>query len=218
MRTLSYGEARRVYDRVGKLQDSQAFYEDRATNEIIRHGDFSSAQSVFEFGCGTGRFAARLLNDHLPENSRYCAFDLSPTMVGLAQTRLESFGARVEVRLSDGGPPTDQPAASFDRVVSNFVLDLLSEEDIRALLREAHRMLRPSGLVCLSSLSLGSTPSSRLVGRLWSSIHRLRPSLVGGCRPLQLTSFLPDSHWRIAHHVQLAPFGLPSEVVLAQPR
>ena len=64
---LTHDEARRVYDRIGAGQDSQAFYEDRATRLLIRHGAFERARSVLEFGCGTGRFAARLLARHLPE-------------------------------------------------------------------------------------------------------------------------------------------------------
>ncbi len=55
-----------MYDRIGSLQDSQAFYEDRATGLLLQHGEFSSAESVFEFGCGTGRFALRLLEEYLP--------------------------------------------------------------------------------------------------------------------------------------------------------
>jgi len=31
---LSHQEARRAYDRIGSLQDSQAFYEDRATDVL----------------------------------------------------------------------------------------------------------------------------------------------------------------------------------------
>lgn len=218
MRTLSHSEARRVYDLIGKRQDSQAFYEDHATNELIRHADLSNAQSVFEFGCGTGRFGARLLSEHLPEDSTYHAVDLSPTMIRLARAKLEPFAGRVELRLTEGGPPTDQEAASCDRFISNYVFDLLSEEDIRSVLREAHRILRPSGLVCLASLSMGSTRASRLVARAWSALFNFRPGLVGGCRPIPLRLFLSESQWRMVHHLQMAPFALPSEVVLAERR
>jgi ubiquinone/menaquinone biosynthesis C-methylase UbiE len=218
MRTLSHTEARRVYDFIGKKLDSQAFYEDRAADELVRFGDFSRAQSVFEFGCGTGRFAARLLGDHLPEKTTYRAVDLSATMVRVARERLAPFGQRVEIVLTDGEPTLDQPSESCDRFVCTFVLDLLAEADIRSVLQEAHRILRPSGLLCLASLSTGSTFTSRFVARVWSGIHRLRPALVAGCRPIELAPFLPESHWRIAHHERLAPLGLPSEAVVAERR
>ena len=114
-RTLSHSEARRVYDLVGKKLDSQAFYEDRATDAIIRCGDFPSARSVFEFGCGTGRFAARLLREHLPETATYRAIDQSTSMVRVARTRLEPFGDRAEVVQTDGEPSFDPPPEPFDR-------------------------------------------------------------------------------------------------------
>lgn len=103
MRTLSHDEARRIYDRVGRKLDTQAFYEDRATDEIVRLGDFSAARSVFEFGCGTGRFAARLLEGHLPETATYRAVDQSETMVRVARARLAPFGERARLPLAKGG-------------------------------------------------------------------------------------------------------------------
>lgn len=218
MRTLSHDQARRVYDRIGRKQDSQAFYEDAATRQLIAHGDFAGARSVFEFGCGTGRFAAGLLESHLPADATYHAVDLSPKMVSIAEARLARFGARVSVELTQGEPPSSRADASVDRFVSNYVLDLLSDEAIGTLLEEAHRILRPSGLVCLASLSTGATPASRFVARLWSGVHTLHPALVGGCRPLRLLAWLPESRWSVVHHAHVAPFAIPSEVVVAARR
>ncbi len=216
MVALSREEARRVYDRIGSRQDTQAFYEDRATDILVRYGEFATARRVLEFGCGTGRFASRLLATHLSEAARYRALDLSPKMVDLARERLAPFGARVEVVLTDGSPPTAEPPASCDRFVSNFVLDLLSEDDILCVVREAHRIVEPGGLLCLCSLSTGVGPFSLLVSRVWSRVHAARPALVGGCRPLELRSWIPPEQWRVRHHEKLAPFGVPSEALVAE--
>lgn len=216
MPALSREQARRVYDRIGARQDTQAFYEDRATEVLVQHGQFGTALRVLEFGCGTGRFALRLLSHQLPQAARYRALDLSPTMVRLARERLAPFGCRAEVVLTDGSPPVAEPPASRDRFVSNYVLDLLSEGDIAAVVREAHRILEPGGLLCLSSLSTGTGSFSRLVSRAWSRVHALRPALVGGCRPLELLSWVPSKQWRILHHAKVARFGVPSEVLIAE--
>lgn len=216
MRTLTHEQARRVYDRIGARQDTQAFYEDRAVAILLEHGDFRSAKRVFELGCGTGRFARRLLSDYLSPTAAYRGVDLSPTMVALARGRLEPFGTRAEVILTDGSPPTIEPAASCDRFVSNFVLDLLSEADIAAVVREAHRMLVPGGLLCLTSLSIGHSVLSRSLSRLWAAVHAFSPALVGGCRPLDLLAYLPASSWVVRHRARLAPFGVPSEAIVAE--
>lgn len=215
MDTLSHQEARRTYDRIGSLQDSQGFYEDRATAMVLLYGDFASAESVFEFGCGTGRFALRLFEQYLSNTTRYRGVDVSPKMVRLAQTSLASHLPRAEVILIEGGPPDDEPAASYDRFVSNYVFDLLSHQDIRAVLREAHRMLRPGGLLCLSGLTSGVGIASRIMAGVFRSVHSLRPSLVGGCRPVDLLPFLRGSEWQVKHHSKVVAFGIASEVVVA---
>ncbi|MDP3938424.1 MAG: class I SAM-dependent methyltransferase [Deltaproteobacteria bacterium] len=216
MRTLSHAEARKIYDRIGAMQDTQAFYEDRATSELVRLAEIEKATRVFEFGCGTGRFAARLLSRHLPPSATYKGVDLSPTMINLASKKLASFAPRGEVVLSEGDLPAGEPAGSYDRFLSNFVFDLLSEGEIRRVIDEAHRMLRPGGLLCLSSLSTGATPFSRAVARLWTRVHGWRPALLGGCRPIALAGFLQEDRWRLRERVQLAPFGLPSEVIIGE--
>ena len=216
MRTLSHQEARRIYDRIGARQDTQAFYEDVATRELIRHGEFASALAVFEFGCGTGRFGRMLLDDHLGRAATYRGVDQSPTMAGLAEGRLSEFADRASVVLTDGGPPASEPSASFDRFVSNYVFDLLSEADITAVVSEAHRMLRPGGLLCLASLSPGHGLVSRAAIGVWSLIHRLDPRLVAGCRPIELLPFLEEGRWKIRHHRALSPYGLPCEAVVSE--
>jgi ubiquinone/menaquinone biosynthesis C-methylase UbiE len=216
MKTLSPTEARRTYDRIGKTQDTQAFYEDRATSVLTANLDLPSATSIFEFGCGTGRFAHDLLAHHLPPAATYRGVDISPVMVRLATERLAPFGSRATVRLTEGEAPTDEPSESCDRFVSNFVLDLLSSEDIERVIREAHRMLRPGGLLGLSSLTFGFTTTSRIVSSVWLKIHALRPSLVGGCRPLKLLDVLPEKHWKMRHRERLASFGVPLEAVVAE--
>jgi SAM-dependent methyltransferase len=216
--TLSSAEARRVYDRIGRRQDAQAFYEDRATSQLIPHLDLATAQAVFELGCGTGRFAEFLLSDHLPQTATYRAVDISPVMVALARRRLARFGLRVEIRLTEGGPPTEEPPGFYDHFLSNFVLDLLSLEDIARVIQEARQCLRPGGLLGLSSLTTGFTPASRAFAWLWAQIHAIRPSLVGGCRSLELLKFLPQAQWQIRHHARVAPLGIPLEAVVAQRR
>jgi len=216
MPTLSREEARRVYDRIGVRQDSQAFYEDPAVEILLSYGDFASARSVFELGCGTGRFALRLLSEFLPADARYRGIDLSPAMVGLARERLRPFAARAQVLLTDGNLVTPEPDGSGDRFVSNYVLDLLSETDIAAAIGEARRLLVPGGLLCLSGLGTGSSVLSRFVARMWARVQAGRPGLVGGCRPIELLDWLPRNAWRIRHEARVAPFGVPSQIVIAE--
>jgi hypothetical protein len=52
----------------------------------------------------------------------------------------------------------------------------------------------------------------------WTRVHAFRPALVGGCRPIELAPRLAEVHWRLRQRTRLAPFGIPSEAVVAERR
>lgn len=217
VRVLSSQQAQAFYDWMGNKQDWQAFYEQKAIRALIAHASFEHAGAIFEFGCGTGALAERLLMSHLPPSAHYVAVDSSTTMIRLTKTRLKRFGNRVTVQQTDGSLQFEAPSGSYDRFVSIYVADLLSATDIAEVLSEAHRLLRPEGLLCLVSLTPGPTWLSRLVTGLWTGIHRLSPCLVGGCRPVELQALLSLDQWQLVFVNMVTAFGIPSEIVVAKP-
>jgi ubiquinone/menaquinone biosynthesis C-methylase UbiE len=212
---LGHSEVRSFYDRFGKKLDTQSFYEDAALDDLVAHARFEEAASVFEFGCGTGRFAERLLEGPLPASATYLGCDTSATMVDLATERLAPFSKRARVLQTDGAIRFPIPDASVDRLVATYVLDLLSEADIVESLREAERALIPGGRLCLASLTKGTTILSGVVSALWAAVFRLRPSLVGGCRPILLARHLDPGSWQVEYRNVVVAFGVPSEVLVA---
>jgi ubiquinone/menaquinone biosynthesis C-methylase UbiE len=217
-RTLSHAQARAFYDRFASLQEWQAFYESPALDVLIREGQFAGARAVLELGCGTGRLAERLLADELPLDARYLGLDVSRKMVERTRRRLARFGPRAKVRETGGALRLPVPDASHDRFVATYVLDLLSESDVRIALEEAHHALAPGGLLCLASLSFGLSRSSRLLCCIWTAVHRAAPMLVGGCRPIDLQPFLSPDQWEISALETVFSFAVPTQVVVAVPR
>ena len=211
---LTPSQAKVFYDRFGKKQDAQAFYEDAALDELVAYADFEHAMSVFEFGCGTGRFAQGLLEKRLPATAVYIGSDISRTMTALASQRLSSYRERALVVQSDGSIRFPFPDHSVERVVSTYVADLLSEEDICEVFRESGRVLVADGKLCIVSLSAGITFFSRLVAKLWSGLYRLRAQWVGGCRPIRLVSYVDPEIWLIEHHAVVVQFGISSEILI----
>ena len=211
---LKAAQARAVYDRIGRLQEWQ-FYEDRAMAQLLADCAPQTAQSVFEFGCGTGRLAVRML-ELLPPTARYLGVDVSPVMVALATNRLAAWGARARVRLVDGSMPLPAESNSADRIVCTYVFDLLDDADVVAVLGEFERILTPDGLLCLVSLGTGITRFERLVSGLWTVVWRRVPQLLGGCRPIRLDQTL-GQRWAIRHQRVVHSWGLASEMVVAAP-
>ncbi len=215
-RALTPEQAARVYDRIGPLQDWQSFYEGPAIRDLIAHADFGSARAVLELGCGTGALAETLLDRTLPDDATYRALDVSTAMLGLSARRLARFGARVSVRRVTGHPPLPGEDDSTDRFVAVYVLDLLSEELTTAFLDEALRLLRPDGRLCLVSLAPGATVASQLVCAAWNRLWERAPTLVGGCRPVDVRPLL-ERAWRVDHHRLVTAWGITSQVLVATP-
>lgn len=212
---LTPEEVKTFYDRFGARQDSQSFYEDGALRELEAHGRFADAHSIFEFGCGTGRWAERLLAGNLPPDCTYLGIDISETMVDLARERLGAWRGRAELRRGDGSVTMPLADGACDRFLAAYVFDLLDEDAIRTALAEAHRVLVPGGLLCVAGLAHGQTMLTRIVSRIWQRVHALRPALVGGCRPISVQDYLASDGWRITHSALVSRYGIPSEALVA---
>lgn len=96
---------------------------------------------VLEIGCGTGLVTIGVS----PCAETIIGTDISPEMIGVARQKAESLGiANVEFQVHDGySLPYDD--ASFDAVLIFNVLHFVKEPD--RILKEAHRLLKPSGHV-----------------------------------------------------------------------
>ncbi len=208
--------ARRVYDRIGSFQDRQR-YEEAPCRRLAELADFEGCGSMFELGCGTGRYAAKLLAEKMTPSANYLGVEVSPKMASLARERLAPWSPRARVVLLE--PPARQLPAddgAFDRFLAAYVFDLLSTEDAARLIGEAARVLARGGLLALVSLTHGTTPLSRAVSRAWAAMARHWPQVVGGCEPIELTDLLTGPAWEVEHREVVVQLGVPSELVLAR--
>jgi len=136
------------------------------TLERTRHylkGD----ETAFEFGCGTGTTALRLLSSV----GRIVATDLSGEMIAIAREKASAEGCgniTFEVARPEATP---WPDGSFDVAFGFNVLHLVA--DRAAALRGVHRLLRPGGLLlsktpCLKEMNpllRIAVPLAQLIGK-----------------------------------------------------
>ena len=209
-------QAARVYDRIGRFQDWQAFYEGPAVGDLIAHLHLDAATGVFELGCGTGALAARLLAEHLPRQATYLGVDVSPHMVRLSRERLHRWAGRARVVGTDGSLPVSAADGAYSHVLAVYVFDLLPEEYARAVLLEAARVLRPGGRLGVVSLTPGCSRTARLVGGAWGALWQLAPWLTGGCRAVDLGPLL-EQGWVTEYRALVETWGVASEVIVATP-
>jgi malonyl-CoA O-methyltransferase len=111
------------------------------------------APEVLEIGCGTG-FLTDALAPGLP-GCRWLATDLAPNMVA-ACARRNLPG--VVLRVMDGEFP-DLPERSFDLIVSSLAVQWFG--DLAAGLTRLHGLLRPGGVLAVTTLGAGTFPEWR---------------------------------------------------------
>lgn len=233
-RTLSRSAAQRVYDRAGQtVDDSGSSYGRNAVaalraalahavaDERVRH--------VLEVGSGSGKLAAQLLGDELaPACQRYTCVDLSSVQASNARTRLRGDTRAVVVE-TDGSQAAAFAAAQeggpLDLVVSTYMLDLLSDSDVRAFFAEARTSLRPGGVLALAGLSPPPEEAGvarRIAAAVWALIHSLTPHVVGGCRAQALAPYAEGAGFEVLERAVVCGEGedflglLCSEVLVAR--
>jgi ubiquinone/menaquinone biosynthesis C-methylase UbiE len=94
---------------------------------------------VLEIGCGTGA-----MFDYYEPAASVIALEPEADFFELALKRAEKFGKRIEV-VGGNGMALAFENDSFDAVVLGLVL--CSVPSVEAVLREAHRVVRPSGFL-----------------------------------------------------------------------
>ena len=153
----------RFYDTVSRLSGARD-----AHWRLVAQAGIEPGATVLEIGCGTGNVlvpAARVYPDAT-------VIGLDPDAAALAIAARKIDNAGLTVRLDRGYAdrlPYDD--GSVDRVLSAFMLHHLPPPEQEAALREAHRVLAPSGRLHLLDFD-GGRPAPRGPLRLLHRRHR----------------------------------------------
>ena len=207
---LKVTEIRGIYSRLMPLYGIwERLVEARARELALELAAVRGGETVLEVGVGPGTALQQLARSN-PGGTTIGA-DLCFDMLRRANRRFSPT--------RQAPPPLCQcdvrslPLAdnSFDLIFSSYLLDLLSASDIATAIQEMRRLLKPSGRLLLLHLSLGN----RLFDQLWGLLYGLVPTLLGGCRPIQVATYLPEAGFTVREDRRITQWGVPTEVVLA---
>jgi ubiquinone/menaquinone biosynthesis C-methylase UbiE len=125
-------------------------------NEPILLSDFTARPRVFELcepiagmdvldlGCGEG-YVARQLKQR--GAARLEAIDISEQMIEHARAAEAAEPLGIRYRVGNAVDLPDFEDGSFDRVIAVFLFNYLTVEEMTTVLGQAHRVLRPGGVM-----------------------------------------------------------------------
>jgi ubiquinone/menaquinone biosynthesis C-methylase UbiE len=209
--TLTKTEVVEVYARVARFYDLWGrLTETRARRRALELARVRDGESVLEVAVGTGLAFAELLRRN--PTGRNEGIDLTEAMLLRAREKAERSSAKNwRLRVGDAYH-LDFTPATFDLLLNCYMFDLLPQADFDRVLTEFHRVLKPGGRLVVVSLA----PGDGVISRLWSHVHRLRPTWVGGCRGVQLAERVRAAGFTIETSERVSQFGVPSEVIVAR--
>ena len=133
------------------------------------------ARRALVIGDGDGRFLARLLaaNPHLQAD----VIDQSPAMLRLLESRVTAIGARTRVHIHHGDALAFQPTGTYDLVITHFMLDCLSTDEVQTLAARIRPHLAPNAIWVVSEFAIPSgraaLPAKFIVAALYAAFRVL---------------------------------------------
>jgi ubiquinone/menaquinone biosynthesis C-methylase UbiE len=136
--------------------------------KLIHQAAIGPDHRVLEIGCGTGNMA--LLAKALNPAAQVAGIDPDPKALSRARRKAQRRQTPVQFdpAFSEDLPYGD---ASFDRVLSAFMLHHVKPDAKPLTLREAFRVLKPGGSLHLADFEEGERPSGGFHGLIASTLH-----------------------------------------------
>jgi ubiquinone/menaquinone biosynthesis C-methylase UbiE len=207
---LSKAEVREVYRKFASTYDLwSSLAESKARRRSLELADIRNGDAVLEVAVGTGILFEKILR--LNPAGRNEGIDLSEEMLARARVRAEKTGARNYVLKTGDAYHLENPENFFDVVLNNYMFDLIPERDFVAILNEFKRVLRQRGRLVLVNMTKG--PS--WFNAIWDQLYKTQPSLLGGCRGVELASYLEKAGFDKIRREYISQFVFPSEVIYA---
>jgi ubiquinone/menaquinone biosynthesis C-methylase UbiE len=181
--------------------------ESKSRRRCLEVADIKNGESVLEVAVGTGILFEKILE--LNPTGRNEGIDLTEEMLTRARARAQKSGASGYVLKVGDAYHLQYSDNSFDVVLNNYMFDLIPEKDFLAILCEFRRVLRKGGRIVLVNMTKGS----RWFNAVWEWLYKIRPSLLGGCRGIELKPYLEEVGFEKIRREYVSQMFFPSEVI-----
>lgn len=206
----SKAQARRFYDRISGIYDVLTASEKPVIKQGLDLLDVQPGEHVLEIGCGTGS-ALQWIHNNASTPAGVLGLDLSRQMLLKSQQKTSRL-QHPPLLIQGDGVKLPLAKAAFDAIFMSFTLELFSEAEIKTVLGECRRALKPSGR--LGVVSLADTPRT-LPLRLYELAHQLFPVAVD-CRPIPVIDLLQTNGFEVKTAIKERNWGLPIHLTLSK--
>jgi ubiquinone/menaquinone biosynthesis C-methylase UbiE len=205
-------QTRRIYDLVAGIYPvSSMLFHSRAHKTALSLAGISNGMKVLEVATGSGEMFSRLMRAN--PGGLTCGIDLAPNMAARTQrmAREKRPGVKAHCQVVDARsmPYRD---GTFDAVVSCYLLELLSDDDIIRTMREMHRVLRPNGRMALVLIGQ-NVPAFNAWYRF---IQSIAPAFLGPQMESSIGDYMDICDFRMEHDLQVLQSCYPSRIVVAR--
>jgi demethylmenaquinone methyltransferase/2-methoxy-6-polyprenyl-1,4-benzoquinol methylase len=207
----SKNSAQRFYDRISGIYDWLTASEKKLIGNGISILSPSPGETILEIGSGTGT-GMEYISEGLAGAGSLTGLDLSRRMLMTSQEKLKHIHPPSLLIQGDGARLPLQ-AMTFNGVFCSFTLELFSSMEIRTVLQEIRRVLKPDGRMVIISLS--QTPKT-IPQRFYKIAHRVFPTFFD-CRPIPLIDLVKEAGFQVQYQEKLMTWGLPIQIVMAIP-
>lgn len=205
---LNKDEVREVYRKNASMYDIwSVLTESKARQRCLEVADVKNGESVLEVAVGTGILFEKILQ--LNPTGRNEGIDLTEEMLSHAKERVRGSGALGYALKVGDAYRLQYPDNSFDVVLNNYMFDLIPEKDFVEILNEFKRVLRKGGRIVFVNMTRGAP----LFNAVWEWLYKVRPSLLGGCRGIELQPYLEEVGFEKIRREHVRQMLFPSEVI-----
>ncbi len=203
-----------IYSRTAAFYDAVAQpFQEQTKLAVLALADPGVSGRLLELAVGTGWLFERLVARFAA--SRVAGVELAAGMLDVARQRLGAKAGEVALALADATALPFAPQ-TFGAIVSTYMLEVLPQAAIEAVLAECRRVLRPGGSLAVASLTEGRG-ADHGISEDWRRRFERDPEAFGGARPVSLAPALGRAGFRLVQRRYLGGEGSwPSEVLLAR--